>query len=511
MFLSSNIGSSDRSPTDDFWYGPVGGPTISGAKVSPETAMRLSIVFACVRVRSETLGMLPWHTYRRIPGGKERTDHPLASLLSGQPNEWQTAMSYRMMMQAHVELRGNAYSRIVFNGAGNVDYLMPIHPDAVKIERTPSGTVLYRIKQADGTTLTLVWGEVFHIAGLSLDGITGLNPIEMEREAIGMGLAARDYGARFFQNDARPGGYVSVEATFKDKETKEKFRESIQAAQTGANRHKLMVLEHGMKYHELGIKNTDAQFLETRKYTDADIARIFRMIPHKVGILDRATWGNIEHQNIEFVTDSMMPSLVAWEQAAQRDLFLGDEEYFSEFLVDMLLRGDTATRYEAYGKAIKDGWMIRNEVRGRENLNPLPGLDEPLQPLNMAPVGSSPASAPPSASARSDRERRLARVSAERVVNKEISAVRKTYERASAARDIAGMREAVQTFYSDFGDYVSQLMAVEPAQGAAYAEVSLNELQGALDAELATGKSVVLPLLERWEDTRAVQISNLGE
>jgi HK97 family phage portal protein len=504
MFLSTDIGDQ-RSPTDDFWYGPVGNQTLSGARVSSDTALRLSVVFACVRVRAETLGMLPWITYRRIKDGKERAEHELSGLLATQPNEWQTAMQWRMMMEAHHSLRGNAYSRIVYNGAGRVDYLQPVHPDAVRLEITPSGTVLYRVTQKDGSMLTLVWGEVFHVAGLSLDGLTGLNPIEMERESIGMGIAARDYGARFFLNDARPPGYISVEATFKDKEAKTKFRESIQEAQTGVNRHKLMVLEAGMKYNELGIKQTDAQYLETLKHTDLDIARIFRMQPHKIGILDRATWANIEHQNIEFVTDCMMPIARAWEQAAQRDLFLGDEEYFSEFLLDMLLRGDTAARYEAYGKAIKDGWLTRNEVRSAENRNPLTGLDQPLQPLNMAAAGSEQARRVPS-----QREQKLAMVSAERVVNKEVSAVRKMYERASAAQDVAGMREAVDTFYSEFGNYVSHLMSVESGQGTAYAESSRAELVGALDAEISTGASVVQPLLQRWESQRAAQIANLG-
>jgi HK97 family phage portal protein len=140
-----------------------------------------------------------------------------------------------------------------------------------------------------------------------------------------------------------------------------------------------------MELHALPISNVDAQFIESRKMQDIDIAGLFRMPPHKLGILDRATWGNIEHQQLDFVTDAVLPSCVAWEQALLRDLEFGDE-HFAEFKVAMLLRGDTKTRYEAFGRAILDGWMTRNEARAMENLNPLPGLDKPLMPLNTAPV-----------------------------------------------------------------------------------------------------------------------------
>jgi HK97 family phage portal protein len=389
MFLSELKAGPASDPGHDFWFTPVagGGRTISGAYVSGDTAMRLSTVYKCIRVCAETLSMLPLHMYRRKPRGRERvTENKVADLLAVRPNRWQTPMQFRGMLEAHRSLRGNGYAEIFWSN-GEPDELIPLHPDRVTPEVAENGMPRYRVRALNGAgERTLVPGEILHISGLTMDGYRGLNPIEAQREAVGSAIASRDYGARFWDNDARPPYWIEIPGQFKNLEVGASFREEWQVLYGGSNRGKPATLDRGMKLHELGLSNEDAQWIDSRKYSDVDLCGLWRVPPHKIGILDRATWGNIEHQNIEFVTDCLLPLAVSWEQAIWRDLIVDSELYVSH-LLEQLLRGDTQTRFAAYGAAIKDGWITRNEVRELENRNPLPGLDEPLQPLNMTPVG----------------------------------------------------------------------------------------------------------------------------
>ena len=425
MFLARNIGAGP-GPAEDFWYSPVARATAAGVAVSAESAMRLSTVYKCVRVRAETIGMLPLMIYkRRDDGGKEpATDHPLYGLLHDQPNPWQTSMQWRQMMQSHVDLRGNGYSQIV-SRAGKPVALLPLHPDSVTIEVMPSGMPRYKVKQKGGGEEVLLPGEIIHLAGLTSDGYCGMNPIEAQREAIGAGIASRDYGSAYFRNGAKAPMWIKMPGKFKDADTRRKWVADFGNAYSGTNTGRVPVLEGGMELNSLPLSNVDAQFIESRKYSDTDIAGLFRVPPHKIGNLDRATWGNIEHQQLDFVTDAVLPSCVMWEQTLLRDLDFGDG-YFAELKVDMLLRGDTKTRYEAYGKGIQDGWLTRNEARRMENLNPLDGLDDPLQPLNMTPAGT-PRAGQPGAGSQPGAERSMliATSAAQRAARKECALWRK--------------------------------------------------------------------------------------
>ena len=211
-----------------------------------------------------------------------------------------------------------------------------------------------------------------------------MSPIELARESLGMALAAQDYGARFFTNDAKPtGGWIEFPGTFKDSEAKRVFRDSYQAAQSGSNRGKVLVLENGMKFHEVGVTNKDAQFLELRKFQITDIARLFRVPPHMIADLDRATFSNIEQQSLEFVMHTMTPWAERWEASIEADLMLDGDQLEVEFDFANLMRGDAASRSAYYQSGIQNGWLTRNEARIAENLNPLQGLDQPLRPLNM--------------------------------------------------------------------------------------------------------------------------------
>jgi len=378
--------SEDRSPWGDFWFEPVSVRSSTGMRVSPDAALRLSAVYACVRILSETLASLPLVLYRpRADGGKDRvTNHWLHTLLCRRPNRYQNPFEWREMLQGHLALRGNAFNQIVSNPRGEIVELVPIHPDRVRIEVLRSGEYRYRITDRFGEETVLPRGQVWHLRGLSSDGVIGMSPIELARESLGMALAAQDYGARFFANDAKPtGGWIEFPGSFKDAEAKRVFRESYQAAQSGANRGKVLVLENGMKFHEVGVTNKDAQFLELRKFQITDIARLFRVPPHMIADLDRATFSNIEQQSLEFVMHTMTPWAERWEASIESELLLDGDELEVEFDFANLMRGDAASRSAYYQSGIQNGWLTRNEARVAENLNPLDGLDEPLRPLNM--------------------------------------------------------------------------------------------------------------------------------
>lgn len=387
---------------DNFWYGPVGLGTASGMRVTPETALASAPVFACVKVLAESVAVLPLLLYQRlVDGSKTRApEHPLFDVLHRRPNQWQTAFEFWSMSVSHVALRGNAYSQIVPGRRGPVDQLIPLHPDRVRVVREESGRLTYEVRpRATGNDRTtaaapfvLTQDQMFHLRGPFSNGVVGQNPIEIAREPIGLSLAAQEYAARFFQNDATPGGVLEHPGVGKgaiSAEAEKTVRDSFVTAQTGVHRHKPAVLAEGMTYHQIGMTNKDAQFIEARKFSAVDIARIFRVPPHLIGILDRATFSNIEQQAIDFVIYTLSAWLVSIEQAISRDLIVRPDVFFAEFLVEGLLRGDAKTRSEFYASGIQNGWMTRNEVRMRENLNPLPGLDEPLQPLNMTSPGAA--------------------------------------------------------------------------------------------------------------------------
>ena len=378
--------SEDRSAYGDFWFEPVSVRTVSGARVSADSAMRLAAVYACVRILAETMASLPIVVYRRRPdGGKDKdTDHWLYRLLVKRPNRYQNAFEWREMLQGHLALRGNAYCQIITNPRGEIAELIPIHPDRIKLELLSSGDYRYRVTDRFGKESVLPREDVWHLRGLSSDGLIGMSPIELARESLGMALAAQDYGARFFANDAKPtGGWIEFPGSFKDAEAKRVFRDSYQAAQSGANRGKVLVLENGMKFHEVGVTNKDAQFLELRKFQMTDVARLFRVPPHMIADLDRATFSNIEQQSLEFVMHTMTPWAERWEASIASELLLESDDLEVEFNFANLMRGDAASRSAYYQSGIQNGWLTRNEARAAENLNPIDGLDEPLRPLNM--------------------------------------------------------------------------------------------------------------------------------
>lgn len=385
--------SGDRSVFGNFWFSDVGSRTGSGARVTAGSALGHPTVFACIRVKAESFAVLPFRLYRpKVGGGRARvTDHWLYRLFAKQPNRFQNPFEWREMLEGHLALRGNAFSQITANGAGEITELLPLHPDRMKIELLDNGSYRYVYTDQTGRAIYYRRDEIWHLRSLSSDGYMGMSPIELMREAIGEGLSMQGYSSRFFANDAKPGGgWIEYPGSFADKATKATFRESWQEMQGGSNRGKVAVLEKGMKYHELSLNNKDAQFIEARAAKDEEIARIWRIPPHKVGILARSTNNNIEQQAIEFWQDCMMPDAERWEASIECQLLGSDTDLEVEFDMRRMMRADSAARGVYYNSGIVAGWLTRNEAREEEGLDPIEGLDEPLRPLNMAENSQAP-------------------------------------------------------------------------------------------------------------------------
>jgi len=399
-FLKSLFRSRDRpqNAKDGETYGLLsrwswlGGGTASGKAVNERTAMQTSAVYACVRVLSESLAGLPLHVYERTEdGGKTlKINHPLYTLLHDEPNSEMTSFVFRETLMSHLLLFGNAYAQVVRNGRGYPIALYPLLPDRVSVERNPKGEIIYTYHSYKGE-VKLRKGELLHIPGLGYDGLIGYSPIHMAKDAIGMTLAAEEYGSRFFANGATPGGVLEHPNTIKDIQ---RVKDAWNAEYRGpGNANKVAVLEEGMSYKAIGIAPEQAQFLESRKFQITEIARIFRVPLHMIGDLDKSSFSNITQQSLEFVMYTLNPWVRRWEDSLQQALLLPGEKsrILLRFNVDGLLRGDYQSRMQGYAIGRQNGWLSANDIRSLEKLNLISeeeGGDLLLVNGNLMPLAS---------------------------------------------------------------------------------------------------------------------------
>ena len=360
------------------WMFRFGGSS-SNKLVTERSSMQVAAVYACVRVLSEAVAQLPLHLYKYTgDGSKEKAlDHPLYRLLHDEPNPEMSSFVYRETEMCHLLLWGNAYSQIIRNGKGEVVALYPLMPNRMTVSRDDKGRLYYEYTISDDDApqvkkTILKPSEVLHIPGLGFDGLVGYSPIAVAKNAIGLSIATEEYGAKFFANGATPGGILEHPGVIKDPDA---VREAWNKGFGGSgNSSKVAVLEEGMKYTPISISPDEAQFLDTRKFQISEIARIFRVPPHMIGDLEHSTFSNIEQQSLEFVTYSLQPWLVRWEQGIHRALLSEDEkkDYFAKFNVDGLLRGDYQSRMNGYAVGIQNGFMSPNDVRTLENMDLIP-------------------------------------------------------------------------------------------------------------------------------------------
>lgn len=357
-----------------------GGSTSSGTSVSSDTAMRQATVYSCVNVLSRALAQLPCHLYKTE--GRDRlkaTDKEEYRLIHNRPNDWMTPSEFKSMIMNHLALRGNfiAYKTYI---KGRVDELLPIVPDnIVEVKQNKDWSLTYRLKFQDGSVRDVMSDKILHIRGMVANGFMGVNPIQQIRESIGLGLAAEEFGARYFGNGTHPGMIVEHPGHISDTASKN-LTNSLTAAHSGLGKaHRLMLLEEGMKAQKVTIDPKDAQFLELRQYQRSEIVDIFFATP--LSLLQKsdgnATYASAEQFSIGFVVYSLVPWLVGIEEAFNRDILSGDDRknLYYKFVTQGLLRGSFKDQMDGFAVAITKEIMNPNECRDLLDMNPYEGGD----------------------------------------------------------------------------------------------------------------------------------------
>ena len=356
----------------------------SGEQVDEKSAMQIVTVYACVRLLAESVAQLPLHLYKVTDddGQEKAKDHPLYRILYREPNPEMTSFSFWEAVMTHLLLWGNAYAQVVRDGKNSVLGLYPLLPENVEIDRTDKGELYYiyhaYTDEVPGETnkdIIFRRDEILHIPGLGFNGLVGFSPIAMMKNALGTTIAVEKYGSSFFKNNGQPLGVLEHPGVLKDPQ---KIRDNWMDTYGGPNNaHKIALLEEGMTYKPISLPPEDSQFLSTREFGVEEICRIFRVPPHMVQDLKRATFSNIEHQAIDYVVHTLDPWLVRIEKAIVKDLLVEKEkdDYFPKFNVDGLLRGDYKSRMDGYSVGISTGIISPNEARQKENMPPLPEDD----------------------------------------------------------------------------------------------------------------------------------------
>ncbi|OOV95823.1 phage portal protein [Pseudomonas sp. MF6394] len=356
----------------------------SGQRVTTNSAMQQLVVFNCVRVLAESMGMLPCQLLKktdrvRLPA----TGHRLYPLITMAPNSYMTAQEFWELLVACLCLRGNFYAYKV-SALGNVGELLPLNPDIVTPKLKDDWTVEYTVNFKSGTKV-LTQDEIWHVRLFTLDGLNGLNPIAYARQALGLGQAMDAHAAKLFTNGAVTSGVLRTDQELSP-EAFDRLKTEFQGEHMGvANAYKPMILEMGLDWKPISLSAQDTQFIESKKLTEAQICGLFRVPPHLVASMEKMTLNNIEHMGMSFVNYSLVPIMTRIEHRIQVGLLNEKDRltHYAKFNAGALMRGDLKGRYEAYAKGIQWSILNSNECRDLEDMNPREGGDVYLTPMNM--------------------------------------------------------------------------------------------------------------------------------
>jgi HK97 family phage portal protein len=502
----ANLEDPDQPVTQSQAMAVTGGHShIPSINVNPDSARTYSAVYAADLVISQSLAATPIITYRRLePRGKERaTDHPIYRLLHDEPNAMHTAYMFKQTMQSWANRWGNAYAFIDRDQSETPTQLIPIHPAKIVVSRQ-NAQLFYHVHVNDEWR-TVPSVDMLHISGLG-DGIIGDSPIRLMARTIGIGMAAEQYSEQFFSQGLNASGYFSHPNQLSDK-ARANLKRDINERNTGLeNAHKYMLLEEGVKFERTSIPAQEAQLIEARRFQPQDIARAFRVPLHKINDMSGSTHSNIEQEALNFLTDTLQPWFVNWEQELSRKLVTEDEKdrIFVEYLREAHLQADKQSQAE-YWKALREmGAITPNEIREQNNMNPYEGGDSFISPMNMQTIGNDPTQ---SRSNESDKlneiDARLSQLTekletrenqpaqhtattdhtqsedrsirqrvilsqthhdiildaANRLIRKESNAMRKAAEKTLAAEDVDGFIQRVSEFYTSFESDVRTAMS----------------------------------------------------
>lgn len=373
-------------------------PTAAGLAVAPDSALGLTAVYSAINVVSTDLACLPLEVFRKRRGGgrDKEADHPVARMFAVSPDGETTSMRWRQAVYGHVLGWGNGYAEIEFTaGEPTAAYL---EEPTTQPMRRPQDKVLF-YQAAGGRTIPP--RRMLHFAGFGYDGLRGYSPIQLARETLGLSMAAERFGAAFFGNGSRPSGVLKIPGVLK-KEASDRLRASWEAMQSGAaNTGRTAVLEGGAEWQSITIPPEDAQFLATRQFQVIEVARLYRVPPHKIGDYSQSHLANIEASNLDYLVTTLMPWCESIEQELNFKLLTPEERaagFYVEHNMAAFLRGDMKSRAEFYTKLRDLGVMTPNDIAERENLNPIGDEgDIRLVPVNMQTLeraGTAPEPAP---------------------------------------------------------------------------------------------------------------------
>lgn len=483
--LSADAGLG-RALQDDLYsdYRPT---TTAGVRITPDTAMGMSGVYACTTLITEDIAKVPLQMFedQGKAGVSETDNNPLSDLLQHQPNDYQSAFEFREMLTGFSLLRKFGIAEIIPGPRGPVDQLIPLHPDLVREQVLPNGQrrYPYRDPKLNFQERVLLADEVFILRGKH-----GASVFDYARESMALMLATEQFAGFLFSRGAKFQGVVQAPKAFANDTVRGAIRKGLDEYAIGGRRAgRPLLLEDGMTWVNAGMTSSDAELMESRKWSLREVCRWFRVQPSKVADLENYKYATVEAENINYVTDTLLSWAIRWEQAIRRDLIIAKGRFFARHNLDSLLRGDAAARAQAWALAIMWGWMTRNEVRAKENMNPIDGLDEPLTPSNMQ-IGSDGKPMGPVAlvggrlsetlaPAARGQLRLLASDAASRVVRRETAALAKIAERAAGDRD--SFRSGVDSFYAEHAEHVAAALHIPEHVARQYAHDQRAGLLGA--------------------------------
>ena len=366
----------------------------SGVRITPETAIKTAAYFACARVVAETVASLPLHLYRRLDdhNSERAKDLPLYNVLARRPNSWQTRYEWVEQMCLHLGFYGNSYQFKVAGDRGSVSELHPLNPAGMKVVQESDKSLSYVYTDpSTGRQQAYRDDQIMHVRWLSFDGVNGAVPVDLGKDAISLARSLEQYAATFYRNNAQPGVVLHTEQAL-PREVREQLREQWNNRHRGPSRAgEVAVLSNGLKVDTVSATNQESQLAELWMQALLAVCRIWKMPPHMVQELGRATWGNLASEMVSFEKFTIQPWLRRIEGAIERDIIGDDDELYAEFLVEGLLRSDITTRYQAYEVAVRNGWMTPEEVRQKENLGPMPEGETPAPAAEVAPPADEPA------------------------------------------------------------------------------------------------------------------------
>lgn len=371
FFRAQKVRTFMRSIAGGGGYVPAS-PVLSGTFITPESALGLAAVYCAINVISRDVACLPRNVLRRLPDGGRVIDwqHPVQRLVHRRPNDRSTACRYFQAKMAHTLGRGNGYSEIVRdNDTGRPIALDLLHPAKTQAKFNEAGDLFYELDNRK----RLAPDNVLHFAGLGFNGVTGFSPVTLNRQTVGLTMAAEQFGAAFFGNSAVPKGLLKYPKRLTQQaidNLRRTFNQVHQGPQSASN---LGILEEGTDWVNTQISPEDSQFILTRQFQVIDIARIFSIPPHKIGDYSQSHLANVEEANLDYIATTIYGWVVMMEQELTEKLLFEEEQATHEIVVDMsaLMRGNVAARIAYYQGLRNMGAISADEIRLREGLNPL--------------------------------------------------------------------------------------------------------------------------------------------